>query len=54
VDAYLDSIAALLEVHCNGALAPLTDGLLILRHLFGFIAGTTLTTGASGSGCAPC
>ena len=33
--------------------APLTDGLLALRFLFGF-TGSTLTTGAVGQGCTRC
>ena len=32
---------------------PLTDGLLVLRHLFGF-TGATLTGGALGDGCTRC
>ena len=36
-----------LDVDDNGELAPLTDGLLILRHLFGF-SGNALTEGALG------
>ena len=36
-----------LDVDDNGELAPLTDGLLILRHLFGF-SGEALTQGAIG------
>ena len=36
-----------LDVDDNGELAPLTDGLLILRHLFGF-TGSALTEGAVG------
>jgi len=40
--------AARLDADGNGAVAPATDGTLILRHLFGF-TGTTLTTGALGT-----
>jgi len=36
-----------LDVDDNGELAPLTDGLLILRHLFGF-TGSALIEGAVG------
>ncbi len=39
----------MLDVDGDGALAPLTDGLLLLRYLFGF-SGATLTTGALGGG----
>jgi hypothetical protein len=38
-------VAGPLDVDGNGATTPLTDGLLVLRFLFGF-SGTTLTTGA--------
>jgi len=41
--------AARLDADGNGAVAPATDGTLILRHLFGF-TGTALTTGALGTG----
>jgi hypothetical protein len=37
----------------NGVLGALTDGLLVLRFLFGF-SGATLTTGAVGEGCTRC
>ncbi|WP_295436617.1 DUF1566 domain-containing protein [uncultured Thiodictyon sp.] len=40
--------AARLDADGNGAVAPATDGTLILRHLFGF-TGTSLTTGALGA-----
>ncbi|HUP24643.1 MAG TPA: hypothetical protein VNB06_17095 [Thermoanaerobaculia bacterium] len=33
--------------------APLSDGLLVLRYLFGF-TGSTLTNGAVGAGCTRC
>ena len=38
-----------LDVDANGKTEPLTDGLLIIRHLFGF-EGDTLTASAIGSG----
>ena len=37
-----------LDVDANGKTEPLTDGLLIIRHLFGF-EGDTLTTNAIGA-----
>ena len=37
-----------LDIDGNGSLEPLTDGLLVLRFLFGF-TGATLTTGAVGA-----
>ncbi len=42
-----------LDIDANGSTTPLTDGLLVLRYLFGF-TGTTLTAGAVGPGCARC
>jgi hypothetical protein len=45
--ALLDRV--LLDVDGNGAAEPLTDGLLILRFLFGF-TGNALTQGAIGDG----
>jgi hypothetical protein len=42
-----------LDVDGDGAIQPLTDGLLILRYDFGF-RGATLITGAVGSGCTRC
>jgi hypothetical protein len=45
--------AAELDVDANGSVAALTDGLLILRHRFGF-SGATLTAGAVGPNCQRC
>jgi hypothetical protein len=45
IETYLDGLGLILDVDDNGTIAPLTDGLLILRFLFGF-TGATLTTGA--------
>ena len=39
-------IPAVLDIDGNGATAALTDGLLVLRYLFGF-TGATLTAGPS-------
>jgi len=36
------------DVDNDGVVAPLTDGLLVLRHFFGF-TGTALTEGALGA-----
>jgi hypothetical protein len=44
---------AVLDVDANGMVQPLTDGLLVLRHLFGF-SGAPLLSGALGGGCARC
>jgi hypothetical protein len=42
-----------LDIDVNGVVQPLTDGLVVLRRLFGF-SGATLTGGALGNGCSPC
>jgi hypothetical protein len=44
---------AVLDVDANGVVQPLTDGLLVLRHLFGFTGGT-LINNALGGGCTRC
>jgi hypothetical protein len=41
------------DVDGNGVAEPLTDGLLILRYLFGF-RGNVLINGAVGPGCTRC
>lgn len=54
VEAYLDACeTVMLDVDGNGQFAPLNDGLLILRYLFGF-RGATLIQGAVGQGCTRC
>jgi hypothetical protein len=53
IASYQASIGAQLDVDGNGSVEPLTDGLLVLRFLFGF-SGTTLTNGAVGGGCTRC
>jgi hypothetical protein len=45
IEIYLDGLGLVLDIDDNTTIAPLTDGLLILRFLFGF-TGATLTTGA--------
>ena len=49
----LFSRPVLLDIDGDGVVAPLTDGLLVLRFLFGF-DGAVLTTGAVGAGCTRC
>jgi hypothetical protein len=50
IKTFLDCLAGtMLDVDDNDALSPLTDGLLVLRRLFGF-TGASLTTGAIGAG----
>ena len=44
---------ATLDVDGNGLIAPLTDGLLVLRHIFGF-SGPSLVNGALGANCTRC
>jgi hypothetical protein len=46
-------VAALFDVDGDGMSLPLTDGLLIVRYLFGF-TGAALTNGAVGEGCTRC
>ncbi|HEX2464557.1 MAG TPA: hypothetical protein VHR17_08015, partial [Thermoanaerobaculia bacterium] len=41
IASYIDSILAILDIDSSGELEPLSDGLLILRRLFGF-SGATL------------
>ncbi|HUP25709.1 MAG TPA: hypothetical protein VNB06_22555, partial [Thermoanaerobaculia bacterium] len=45
IEPYIEAILAQLDIDDDGEIEPLTDGLLILRYLFGF-RGTTLVTGA--------
>jgi hypothetical protein len=44
---------SLFDIDANGSLAPLTDGLLVLRYLFGF-RGATLVANVVGPGCTRC
>ena len=53
VASYLSGLGNVLDVDGNGSLNALTDGLLVLRYLFG-LTGTTLTSGVVGSGCTRC
>ena len=48
ISASLTALEPLLDVDNDGAVGPLTDGLLIIRHRFGF-TGTALTSGAVGT-----
>lgn len=49
LEAHVSSLLPQLDVDGNGTAEALTDGLLVLRYLFGF-RGTTLTQGAIGAG----
>ena len=51
IASYLDSIRSALDVDGNGAVDALTDGLLIVRYLFG-LRGAGLSDGAVSSGAA--
>ena len=51
IQARLVALQAVLDIDDNGEVSALTDGLLVLRFLFGF-TGTTLTSGAIGGGAA--
>jgi hypothetical protein len=53
IAGYLDSLGLMLDIDGNATVAPLTDGLLILRRLFGF-SGPTLITGAVAGNCTRC
>jgi hypothetical protein len=55
LEGYLDGLDDLdaLDVDGDGTASPLSDGVLILRFLFGF-HGEALTSGAVGSGCVRC
>lgn len=45
--------AVALDIDGDGEVEPLTDGLLVLRHLFGF-SGDALVSGAIGAKCQKC
>jgi hypothetical protein len=53
IEEYLQSILALLDIDGNGQRGALTDGLLLLRYLFG-LRGIALVSGAIGPGCSSC
>ena len=44
---------SVIDVDGNGVVDPLTDGLLVLRHGFGF-TGAVLVAGAVGASCTRC
>jgi hypothetical protein len=56
VSAYIASLAnstSSLDIDDDGARQPLTDGLLVLRYLFGF-RGDALVSGALSPNCDSC
>ena len=50
ITAYLNGLGLVLDIDNNGALDPLTDGLLVLRFMFGF-TGASLTNNAVAGNC---
>lgn len=52
ITAYLDAIRMDLDVDAVGGALPLTDGILIVRHMLG-LTGTALTQGAAAAGALP-
>jgi hypothetical protein len=53
IEGYLESIQDQLDVDWDGEVEPLTDGLLILRYLFGF-RDEVLIDGAVDTDCTRC
>jgi hypothetical protein len=53
IDAYLSSLGLMLDVDENGGADSLTDGLLVLRFLFGF-TDPVLTSGDLAGNCQRC
>jgi hypothetical protein len=53
IAAHIDQIHAALDVDGNGQSGALTDGLLLIRYLFG-LSGEALTAEAVGPGCSRC
>jgi len=49
IEAYIESGRPSFDIDGNGTVDALTDGLLVLRYMFGF-RGATLTQGAVGTG----
>jgi hypothetical protein len=53
IEPYIAELGLTLDIDGNTTIGALTDGLLLLRHLFGF-TGPTLVTGVVGGGCTRC
>jgi hypothetical protein len=53
IESYTNGLGLVLDVNGSGVLGPLTDGLLLIRYLFGF-SGTALTIGTAEVGCTRC
>jgi hypothetical protein len=54
IEAYLAGIAFVLDVDDSGELGALTDGLLVLRGLFGFKGATLVTNAVDVAHCGRC
>jgi hypothetical protein len=54
ISVYLTTLGLVLDIDGNGATAPLTDGLLALRYLFGFTGATLVTSAVDLGGCTRC
>jgi hypothetical protein len=53
IEAYLLALFPQLDIDGDGERDPLTDGLLVLRYMFGF-PGDTLVAGATDTDCTRC
>jgi large repetitive protein len=53
IEPHLADLGLTLDIDGNGTLAALTDGLLVLRFLLGFM-GPALTSGVVGGACTRC
>ena len=54
VTSYLTGLGNLLDIDGNASKAPLTDGLLVLRYIFGFRGGTLIGGAVDTGGCSRC
>jgi hypothetical protein len=53
VEAYVESIESELDIDDNGTVGPFSDGVLLLRRMFGF-SGSSLVDGARAEDCHRC
>ncbi len=53
IASHLTELDLVLDVDDNDAVEPLSDGVMILRFLFG-LSGSAITDGAVGAGCGRC
>ena len=54
IEAYIQSILAALDIDLDGQVDPLTDGLLILRYLFGFRGPVLIANAVDLMNCTRC